>query len=493
MIKNKNQVVFYAVSLFFIALNIFTLEWTPLPWVDEIMLVDTPVNFVLDGEWQTTACMGDKNNEIHITYPPLYQFALVIWTWLFGVSPTACRSLSVVLAFFISLLIYRFMRDKSIIKNHYTLLLFLLLFWCGGMFSWIYRNGRVDILNMLCTTAFITGYYYNVKKWFLALFAFLIITSGIQACPYVLGIFICIYFFQSNKKRTKTAIFMLIAGSLSGLLFMSVLFYLQGHLFAFYYRNFFFSGSFNNIISLLIPYIEKVIALDPAIKEALNKPAILTTAPFFQRVLDAYVVNREYLILSAINIIVYSGLLIKRKIIFNSLETRLLFITIVIPLIMAVAGRFAGYYTWMCYIPAVVFMIYVVGKYGKQICISAAYGLTTLLVVSLGLPKTLINSDRDAYHKIKTFIQKQDFSDKDKIISPFMSYYVIRNITKTCYFTGVYPLALVPDDTKYILKAENDYGNENMDKYIQYCEFEGKTVHPVDSLESPKMVLFLVE
>lgn len=74
-----------------------------------------------------------------------------------------------------------------------------------------------------------------------------------------------------------------------------------------------------------------------------------------------------------------------------------------------------------------------------------------------------------------------------------MSYYVIRNITKTCYFTGVYPLSRVPDDTKYILKAENDYGSENMDKYIQYCESKGKIVRQIDSLVSPKIILYLVE
>ena len=492
-LSTKNQVIFYTASLFFIALNIFTLEWTPLPWIDDISLVDTPVNFVLDGEWRTTACGEDKNNEIYSSYPPLYQLVLVPWIWLFGVSPIACRSLNVIITFLISLLIYRFMRNESIIKNCYTLLLFLLLFWCSDMFSWIYRNGRVDILNMLCTTAFITGYYYNVKKWLLALFSFLIITSGIQACPYVLGILICIYFFQSDKKRTKTAIFMLIAGALSGLLFMSVFFYLQGHLLSFYYRCFLFSGSWNNIISLLSPYIDKIIFLDPAIKEALNKPAILNTASFLQRVLDAYGANREYLILSVINIIVYSGLLIKRKIVFNSSETRLLLMTVIIPLIMAVVGRFAGYYTWMCYIPAVIFTIYVVGKHGKQIYIPVTYGLITGLILTLGLPKTLITADKEAYNNITAFIKKQNFSDADKIVSPFTSYYVIRNITKHCYFTGTYPLARVPDDTKYVITTENDYGCENMDLYIEQCKSKGKMVYPIDSIDSPKMVLYLIE
>lgn len=86
---------------------------------------------------------------------------------------------------------------------------------------------------------------------------------------------------------------------------------------------------------------------------------------------------------------------------------------------MAVAGRFAGYYTWMCYIPAVVFTIYVAGKHGKQICISATYRLMTGIILMSGLPKTLITSDKEAYNNITAFIKKQNFSDADKIVSPF--------------------------------------------------------------------------
>jgi hypothetical protein len=62
--SHKNQIAFYSISIFFVLLNIFTLKWDPLPWVDDVSLVDCPVNFVLDGEWKTTACFGDKNDEV---------------------------------------------------------------------------------------------------------------------------------------------------------------------------------------------------------------------------------------------------------------------------------------------------------------------------------------------------------------------------------------------------------------------------------------------
>jgi hypothetical protein len=51
----------------------------------------------------------------------------------------------------------------------------------------------------------------------------------------------------------------------------------------------------------------------------------------------------------------------------------------------------------------------------------------------------------------------------------------------------------VPEDTKYILTAKDDFGNENMAMYIEQCKSKGKTVCPVDSLDSPQMTLYLVE
>jgi 4-amino-4-deoxy-L-arabinose transferase-like glycosyltransferase len=473
--------------------NLFTVEWSPFPWVDDVSLTDCPVNFVLGGEWRTTACYGDRFNEVYMVYPPLYQFLLVPFIWLFGASVIACRSLNLFLVFFICLITYRLLQKEGVLKNYYSIILFLLLFWCAATFSWIYRNGRPDILNMACTIGFLISFYKKKNNWLLALFSFLIILSGIQACPYIMGILICIYFLFSNKKRVKTAIFMFMVGTLVGLTFLSIYFYLQGHLLSFYYRSFIFSSSGTNVISFLLPYIDGIIPKGMGIKEALLKPQLSVSTPFFEKIWEAYTINKEYLILCIVNSMLYLWFMFKRKIIFKSPETKLLLITIIIPLIMAIAGRFPGYYTWMCYIPSVLYLIYIIGKHNTQVSISLICGLTTIVIASLGLPKTLINTDKDAYNNIKSFIQKQNFSAKDKIVSPFLAYYEIRNITKMCYFTGVYPLVRVPDDTKYILKADNDYGSENMDIYIKQCESKGKMVHPIDTLDSPRMILYLVE
>jgi hypothetical protein len=309
-----------------------------------------------------------------------------------------------------------------------------------------------------------------------------------------MGILVCLYFFQPEKKGIKTAIYMFIAGTAAGLIFLNIYFGLQGHLLQFYYRSFIlFSDSMKRMILFFYPYIENIFPIDTSIKNALLKPDSSLSTPFLEKIMEAYLLNKEYLILCAANGIIYLWLLFKRKIVYKSTESKLIFITLIIPLIMAMAGHFAGYYTWMCYIPSVLYLIYVAGKHNKHLWIPAVCGLATFVTVSFGLPKTLLTADKQAYKNVESFVLKQNFSDKDKIISPFTSYYVIRNITKNCYFTGVYPLSLVPEDTKYILTAEDDYGSENMDAYINLCKSAGKKVSVIDSFDSPQMILYIIE
>lgn len=246
--QNKNQLVVHVFCVCFVVFNIFTLEWEPLPWIDDVSLVDSPVNFVLDGEWRTTAVNGDRHGDVYSLYPPLYQFVLVPFIWIFGASPISCRSLNVLLVYVFCLFIYQLFQKKQLINNYYSIIVFLLLIWSASTFSWIYRNGRPDILNMVCATGFLISYYQAKSKWRLILFSCLTIMSGIQACPYILGILVCIYSFQQDRKRARKGMYMFILGSLSSLFITSVYSYLQGHLLDFYYRTFMFSSTAKRIV-----------------------------------------------------------------------------------------------------------------------------------------------------------------------------------------------------------------------------------------------------
>jgi hypothetical protein len=150
---------------------------------------------------------------------------------------------------------------------------------------------------------------------------------------------------------------------------------------------------------VFFPYVETVIPIDMSIKEALTRHSESTS--FFKNLIDAYTVNKEYIVLCVVNSLMCLGLIIKKKTVFKSIETKLLLISLIIPAIMALAGRFAGYYTWMCYLPSVLCSVCILEKHSKSIRILTIYEFTTLLIVSLGLPKTLINSDSGVAHITK--------------------------------------------------------------------------------------------
>jgi 4-amino-4-deoxy-L-arabinose transferase-like glycosyltransferase len=485
------------INVAFLALNILTLEWHPLPWVDEVAYSDYSINFVLDGEWRTSAWGGDKNNQVYSVYPPLYQFILTPWVKLFGISLLSCRSLNVVLVFFSCLVFCSILRRANIIKNLYSLILFLFLFWGAGVFSWIYRNGRPDVVGMLCVIGFFVSYYYflhnKIAKWILSIFSFLIITAGIQSSLYVICILLCLLFFQSDRKSVKNAIYMFIIGLAGGLFFLSVYFYSQGFLLQFYYRTFLFSSSLKDFVSFLISHIEHWISpINTDIKEALLKTSHSPAPPFLERICDAYLANKEYLVLCAANGLLSAYLLLSKRISSFSIEIKLLIISLVVPIFMTFAGRFVSYYTWMSYLPAVICLVYIAGKHSKLKCISIGCSLVAIAIVCSGLFYTLTKANKRAYKNVEAFIAKQNFTNQDKIISPFISYYFVRNITKECYFVGVYPLSLVPEDTKYILNAEEDYGAKNVDIYIEQCKSNNKKVLTLDSLDTPHIILYFV-
>ena len=128
--------------------------------------------------------------------------------------------------------------------------------------------------------------------------------------------------------------------------------------------------------------------------------------------------NVEYLIVSAINILVFSYIIYKKQLKLKSQEGVLGLVVFSIPLLMGLAGRFSPYYTWMCYIPAIMYMVYLCARFDSKPLLFIYTGMTCV-IVSFGLPQVLYKADKDSYSNVENFIRKQNFSSNDKIISPF--------------------------------------------------------------------------
>jgi hypothetical protein len=488
MIRHKFPLCFFTVSVFFVLLNFFTLSWTPLPWVDEAMFADTPVNFLESAQWKTTAWnAGANGSEPVSTANPLFQVLMVVWMKIFGFSLESCRSLNIFLAFCLSGMLVCFLRKRKILNEWTSLLLFLTLFWGAESFSWSYRNGRLDILNIICSFWFITSFFRYIERQGKAIFLFLsavfVFLSGLQAAPFIVACLIWLFFIHKpERRRILVSGGLFVAGVAAGFFALMLPYALNGHLLTYLERMLLYSATLGKIMYRIQPYFAELFHWN------MEHVFYSGKQTFLQNLIMGFIQNKEYALLAAFNI---SALLLNRVSV-KSKDFLYVASCIFIPFFMCLAGRFQSYYTWMCYLPAVIGFIYLYEKYGTRNLRLSGVALV-LFVFCFGLPKTLLKSDRTAYRRIEHFIQRQAFSKDTKIVAPFMSYYAIRNITSTCYFAGVYPLSYIPEDTQYILRAERTDGHKNeIDGYIQDCINKGKTLSPIDSLESPQMTLYLV-
>jgi hypothetical protein len=293
---------------------------------------------------------------------------------------------------------------------------------------------------------------------------------------------------KPERRRILVSGVLFVAGVAAGFFMLMIPYALNGHFLTYMDRMFTFSATLNKVTYHILPYFAEIFHWDIEQKLIKMEAAAAETQPFLQRMAESFFQNKEYIALAIFNLVA----LFVNRVSFKSKDFLYVASCIFIPFFMCLSGRFHMGYTWMCYLPAIIGFIYLHEKYGMRNLRLPGVALV-LLVLCFGLPKSLLQSDRTAYKRIEHFVQRQAFSKDTKIVAPFMSYYAIRNITSTCYFAGVYPLSYIPEDTQYILRAERTDGHKNeIDGYIQDCINKGKTLSPIDSLESPRMTLYLV-
>ena len=152
-------------SLAFIAVNVFTLSNLP-PWIDEVMMLDTSYNMAVHGSWETTAWYRVAGQYPFSTYPPLYQMVATAWIWLFGRSMVAVRSLNLLLMFAMGGMCLNLMKRHGLKLTAWTVALFTVLLWGTSEMSWIYRNGRSDMLcALMCVLTVLAIDNYCRRKY----------------------------------------------------------------------------------------------------------------------------------------------------------------------------------------------------------------------------------------------------------------------------------------------------------------------------------------
>lgn len=114
--KSPPLYTYILLSLIFVVVNLITLG-NLVPWIDEVMILDTSCNAAVHGTWETTAWCRVARQSPFSTCPPLYQLLATAWIWLFGGSLLAVRGLNLLIVFLLGGVFLRLLKRHGLTPN----------------------------------------------------------------------------------------------------------------------------------------------------------------------------------------------------------------------------------------------------------------------------------------------------------------------------------------------------------------------------------------
>ena len=128
--------------------NLATLERSPTVWCDEVMFAEPAVR-CLAGQGFTATSWPAPAGAPAVLNGPLYSLLLVPWLWLWGVGPVAARSFGLLLTGLSALLLWRLACRSGAVRAPPWRLAGIGVFLCAAGVTWGYRSGRYDPLGLL--------------------------------------------------------------------------------------------------------------------------------------------------------------------------------------------------------------------------------------------------------------------------------------------------------------------------------------------------------
>lgn len=481
-------------SILFFFVNMFTITWTRLPWLDEIMFADTAVKFSETLEWKTKAWYSSMDREPISTYPPLYQLLLALWYKLFGISVATARSLNLFLLLVLSLFSCYLTSKRILFRKNFYVLFFLLILWCAESFSLIYRSGRVDFANVFFVllfyyTAFLF-YHKRTGRFSLMSSGILVSLSGIQTIPYIFfGLVIFIVIEKENKKLIIGILKNFILSQFASLLILLVFFYLNDGLIPFIASIVSYSATLKNILATILPYINNFFGVD--YNKYLSALQTNNDISFIKRSLSDYLINKEAFFLLLATILLF--LFYAKKIKNESSLLALFILGALTPVLMNISGRYLSYYTWMSFVPLLIAFIGFSSILHNNVS-KLVMASITCITIFFGIKNNLSLTAPHDYKKIQSFISKhqQDLRNAT-IATTFISYYDVRTISRNTFCTGIYPLEKITDSINIILDSPLDkYTHESNAILMDQYKKGDKKIILIDSIISPRLYYYKV-
>lgn len=409
------------IALSFVYIALFFYQIFP-PWIDEVMFIDPAVNFAQSKGFVSSAWPYQNSREFFLGNAPLYSFITGLWFKVFGFGLIESRVLNYL---FISLAViviwYTLYRSSWVEQPVHRLLAVLVMLAGNGLFH-SYYSARYDGIGILIAAICYFAMYSDInkpKRALIILMGILIPFAGfhlVVVCG-ILGI-ISVYIYRSMDARLVTLAIGVVIGL--GLLFGLAAY--NGLLEKFILITF---GSQHTVSGQLGKAV-----MTGDFTQVLNK---------LLNILNVFTTDKSFLL---ILLGLLSGLIFvknneKKYFPRSEIETRIGML-IIMPLCLFIIGKFPHYYSWIVFIPAVLFILQWLERSIKFNINLYRYVLTFTIVAAVwfGLPLQLnlrLESYNDySYQKFEKNI-KSELKNGDVVYADFESYFPARSIASQVF------------------------------------------------------------
>ena len=438
------------------------------PWIDEVMFIDTPMNYVKGMGWTTHSWYSVANQEPFMLYPPLYSMILVPWMTAFGTSIFACRSLNVVITLFIGWGLIKVLQQLNLKISIIQILLHIIILWYTSDMVFMYSNGRPDLMGALFLVLIANEMIYAIKsgkrKWSVLVLSAFLMTTAIQAAVcLVILLLLSFLVLDTYRKEIKYLAFMSASGIFLGFIINCVFMAYHGHLMSFVVNIFSYSGSAKAIATFILPMMGDCLGIDVAyFMGKLSKMGI--ESPLYMRLLSAFTRPAYLALLIADFVFLLLYLKSLKQEPYYRIIRYLFIMTIGIPLLMVLIGRYESYYYWMAYLPLFMLTVLLLKlpnyRWG---CFIIAFSVLFILT------HYRMQKYNNNYRELESFISHCPMLKDKKIIAPFSVFYEISKLSNDTYYLGIFPPQDLPQGINYIILPERsaDYGNDRLYDYFE--------------------------
>lgn len=493
--KYKDVLLFLSFSVLPVCIALARLSCLT-PWIDEVMFIDTPMHYVKGMGWNTHAWYSIAGQPPFLLYPPLYSMTLVPWMLIFGTSILACRSLNIVITLLIGWGLLSILKQLTPKLSLAQIMLLTASLWCVGDMVYMYNNGRPDLMGafilVLIAYIMIQAVRSGTRSWSILVLSALLMVTAIQAAVCLLLSLLLSYLsLKSHRKAIIRLASLSVSGLFVGFAANCVFMAYHGHLTAFVVNIFSYSASAKAITAAILSTIGHYTDIDTAYW--MGKLSKMGTESSLSVRLPSVFTHPSYtLLLMADSVALLIHLKKIRKEPCYPVIQYLFILSVGIPLLMVLAGRFEPYYYWMVYLPLFLLTVLLFRPADFHWgCFTIGFSLLCILA-NYKIPENKSND----YEKLASFINHCTMLNDKQIIAPFSVFYEISELSINTYYSGIFPPQDLPKTIDYIILPERsaDYGNDRLYDYFETIrQSDSLTVVMVAQNPSPELKVYKVE